>query len=141
MNNTTKLDLFEVCKGFTDVCAATWYEFVMIFINCLSIVINILHIVILRRIAAKRRGSTQVNRYQTLIQFISVMDICCAMANVVKVNCRLHHLLSRAPKWVGIIIMISEDCFLMYRYPLLVIACAERYFSLCHAMKPAAKIY
>ena len=131
----------HACKGFKELCAVTWYEFFIVAINVTSIIINMLHIFVLRRIAVKRRGSSQVNRYQTLIQLISVVDIFCAVANVVKVNCNLHLGLSHAPKWVGIFVLILEDCFLMYRYPLLVIACAERYFSLCHAMKPAAKTF
>ena len=144
-NSNTLLEksLVPVCKGYDDLCTATWYEAIIFLVNIVSIIINILHIVILRRIATRSSGGTHnsPSAYHKLIVLVSVVDILCAAVNMIKVSCRLHHLLSQAPQWISVAVLIAEDAVLMYRYPLLIIACAERYVALCYAMRPAAKIF
>ncbi|XP_067933023.1 mu-type opioid receptor-like [Watersipora subatra] len=132
--------LVPVCKGFDEICSPVAYEVVITIINAVALVINLLHLTTLRRITAASKGTkaSASKAYPFLIQLISLVDMLCAIANVIKVNCILHRLLSLRPKQVGIALLILEDCILMFRYPLLVIACAERYVVLHHAMRPAS---
>ena len=128
MNTTNSNSTLQWCDGvIVGRCYTNYgWKYVILVINALSVVVNLVHIILMRRLASLRNTS-----YHFILQQISIADIYAAIPSAT-ILCPVHKLYyGRDLRIAAIYAIIIEHCG-MVRYNALCIASLERYLSICH---------
>ena len=107
-----------------EICGPLGWEFMVVFVNCVGILVNIMHLVILARL-----DSLRGTRYLIVLQQIAVADIFCSIGNAVRLMCPVH--VSSRHLAAGIFVSSMSDALAGWRYYIVGFACIERYMAVC----------
>lgn len=129
MSSSNWTGVTELCKGTLSPCSAFTFEMTAIVINSVSILTNILHLIVLRKI---KISNIQGAAYLRIIEIMSVADIISSITAMTRTLCGLRLLYYHHSLLLTAVSSTLFDAPAMWRFYVLVVATADRYTAVCH---------
>jgi len=129
-NNTSSYEEILPCHNETEKC---YHSFVQIndWINCLSIIINVLHLILLNRMKELKR-----TKFFWILVNISLSDILYSISDAVFFSCKLKEIVKQlqmpTAHWVSKSLILAIGCGTFSRVLVFLVSSIEKYIGVCH---------
>lgn len=119
--------LLRLCPAVEDFCGDLGWEVACTTSHLVAIIINILHMVMLRKLN-NQLSSSLLN----ILMNTSLADILSSFSMIVKINCAIHHLSAGKPQVLTALLSASTDVGPLFRFYILALAAWERTVAICY---------
>lgn len=116
----------ELCDGTTSPCGMLALEIAAIVINLFGTALNILHLVVLRKIA-HMKGTAYLN----ILLFMSITDIFSSLTYILRKLCPIRHYYYHNSLILSAVSSTVFDAPSFGRFYILVVATVDRYTAIC----------
>lgn len=127
--------LLRRCPNSPDFCGERTWEIACTVCHIIAVVINIVHIIFLRKI-----NSRLVSSYHNILLNIALADILSSFSMIIKINCAIHHLADGKPRMFTALLSASTDVGPAFRLYILALAEWERIVAVCYQERYSSHI-
>lgn len=117
----------KFCHNRTDIdiCIDTDTEWLIIALNLLNAVVNVIHMVLIRRLLPQLRGGV----FYQVLMYTSVADILNALAFILQINCKVRKATAHSQAG-SLILSVLTQSTLYYKYSILLFSAIDRWLSM-----------
>ena len=138
LSNTTDGYMTPFCHNLTDkpVCIEKSTEWVITGFNLLNAAVNIIHMVMIRRLLPQLKGGV----FYQVLMFTSAADILNALAFILQINCEVR--MATIHSQVGTLVLsVLTQSTLYYKYNILLFSAIDRWLSMYRPFTYKSQIF